>query len=435
MVFGCEVTLLLWRSFTDVASDLIRSGTQVRDVPPLRARLKRVETCFRNQVMRVALVTPAFPVPRPGRYLGIERLAKDLAVELRGHGLALDIITTFWNGGDREDWFGNTRISRVSDSSRWLGRWAAIGDSHYWTWGFAVGHWLRIHNRPDVVHTLCPVADTPGLVRAGFPVVTTFHHFSDVGSWRDLLHRPLHRVLEDRAYRTATLLTAPSRASADVLERRFGVPPPRIRVVPWGINASKFQERRHTPGSSPTLLYTGPHEPRKGLDTLLRSIALLRREGVPVRLVTAGGGPQLPELQRLARTLGISDHVQFLGYVHDPDDTRLPLLYAQADIFVLPSLREGFGLVLVEAMASGLPVVATNVSSIPEVVGNDAVLVPPGDPRALAGSLHALINDPKLRTDLGERGRHRIATRFGWNRVIPTLLSAYEDAIRLARPS
>jgi glycosyltransferase involved in cell wall biosynthesis len=134
----------------------------------------------------------------------------------------------------------------------------------------------------------------------------------------------------------------------------------------------------------------------------------------------------------MAQSLGIADAVDFLGYVDDPADVELPRLYAAADVFVLPSLREGFGFVLLEAMASGLPIVASNASAIPEVVGDAGILVPAQDAGALAKALARLIADPEGREEIGRRGRQRVEERYTWDKTVDRVLSVYEEAIDLA---
>ena len=382
--------------------------------------------------MHVAIATPAFPLPRSGRNAGIERLSREMAQGFLARDVDVTVVTTFWNGGPASERLGRGTIYRVDDTSTVFGRWAALGDSHYWSWGFRAARVLQERVRPDVVHSLIPLAGAPALTKAGFPVVTTFHHPDEIWQLQDLLHRPFHRILESRGYHASTLLVTPSRASARAVERTFGVAEPKIRVVYWGVNSDRFKPGIRRDSSETRILYVGHHERRKGLIYLLEAVAILRRQGIPVRLTTAGGGQQLAELRRVANDLGIGELVTFLGHLPDPDDEKLPQLYSQADVFVFPSLAEGFGFVLVEAMASGLPVVASDISAIPEVVGDAGVLFPARNPEALAEILRELAEDPRRRTELGARGRDRVESRFTWNTVIPKLISTYEEAIHLA---
>ncbi len=382
--------------------------------------------------MHVALVTPAFPLPRSGRNAGIERLSKELADGLMDHDIDVTVVTTMWNGGEAFERYKGGQILRIKDTSAMFGRWASLADSHYWSWGFRVGRVLREEVRPDVVHSLTPLASTPSLTKGRFPVVTTFHHPDEIWRMEDWLHRPFHRILESRAYHASTLLATPSEASARAVEALYGIPTERIRVVYWGVNATKFRPGMSRAHHELAILYVGHHELRKGITFLLQAVALLHREGVPVRLTTVGGGHQLPELKRMATALGVGDLVTFLGYLSDPDDEKLPRLYSQSDVFVFPSLMEGFGFVIAEAMASGVPVVASNVAAVPEVVGDSGLLFRPGDAVGLARVLRSLAEDPQKRMEFARRGRERVESLFTWDKVIARLLSIYREAIDLA---
>ncbi len=381
--------------------------------------------------MRVALATTTFPVPKPGRDVGVERLARALAEGLMTRGFDVTIVTTFWNGGNANDSFGSADVLRVPDTSRFLGKWAALGDSHYWTWGSGLVRTLQ-GIRPDLIHSLAPLSSTPELIRAGLPVLTTFHHPEQIWRWRELANKPIHKILEYRAYRASTLVITPSHASAAALVNTFGIDESRVRVVPWGVDSNQFRPRLPQESREPIVLYVGLHEPRKGITHLLEAVARLRRECVPVRLVTVGGGPQLPELRRRALELGIGNYVTFLGYVPDLNDETLPRIYSEADVFVLPSLREGFGFVLLEAMASGLPVVASDISSIPEVVGDAGVLFPAGDAIVLAEAIRMLITNPDRRRELALKARRRVEMYFTWDRTMSLIVSAYQEAMQLA---
>jgi glycosyltransferase involved in cell wall biosynthesis len=383
--------------------------------------------------MHVALVTPAFPLERSGRHVGIERLAKELCDSLMSRGHNVTVVTTFWNGGPAQDCYKQSRVLRVGDTSTTFGRLGALGDAHHWSWSFGVGRLLRDQVRPDIVHALSPLASTPAITRERLPVVTTFYHPDPIWRLQDLLHRPFHRILESRAYLASTLLITSSQASARAVERIYGLPRGRIRVVYWGVDLARFRPRPTRISTETRLLYVGNLEPRKGIRYLLEAIAILHREGIPVRLMMVGGGAQLARLKRLAQNLAVSELVTFLGYVPDPTDERLPELYSKADVFVFPSLMEGFGFAPVEAMASGIPVVASAISALPEVIEDTGVLVPAKDSLALARAIKALAEDSEKRAELGRRGRERVERLFTWDKAMPSIISAYEEAIDLVR--
>lgn len=176
------------------------------------------------------------------------------------------------------------------------------------------------------------------------------------------------------------------------------------------------------------VLYLGGFDLRKQVNQLLLAYTyVVQAEGDEAPLVIAGkqpqwGTPMFRDLPRYAQELEISDHVQWIGFVDEEDK---PALYRLASVFVYPSMYEGFGLQVLEAMASGTPVVANEVSSIPEVAGDGAFLVESGNARKMAGAIIALLNQEPLRASLINQGLAQ-ATRFSWRKTAKETLAVYE---------
>jgi glycosyltransferase involved in cell wall biosynthesis len=199
-----------------------------------------------------------------------------------------------------------------------------------------------------------------------------------------------------------------SRYSSDRIARFYGLATDKIVIVPELIDLDAWQvalseaPRQEGP---PRILCVAHLYPRKGVDTLLRAFARLTTEAV-LRIV--GIGPESERLVRLAHDLDIADRVQFLGYL---PFASLAAEYRNATLFALPTEQEGFGIVFLEAMASSLPIIATRVAAVPEVVsdGVTALLVDPGDEAALGQVLEKLLHNPELRTQLGNAGRAHVA--------------------------
>jgi glycosyltransferase involved in cell wall biosynthesis len=175
-------------------------------------------------------------------------------------------------------------------------------------------------------------------------------------------------------------------------------------------------------------LFVGRIDPdQKGLHTLVRAVALLPASpGLEIRLVGEDwGGTE--RLRTLAQRLGVSDRLTFVGKL-----SRAELLneYVQAQFFVLPSIFEPFGIVLLEAMAAGLPVIASRVGGIPEIVedGRTGLLVEPGNPGALAEALRHLCRDEVLRKSMGRSAREQVMP-YDWELIVPRILSVYAEAL------
>ncbi len=199
-----------------------------------------------------------------------------------------------------------------------------------------------------------------------------------------------------------------------------GSPPPRLRPAPAAIAALR-------PRDAPLIVSVSRHDPRKGIYILLAALRRLAAAGVPFRACLVGRGVQLEAHRRVAVRWGLSDHVAITGHV--PEVT--PYLHS-ADVFVLPSLEEGSGsLSLLEAMQAGRAIVASACDGIPEDVrdGEHALLVPPGDSRALAGTLARMLADGPLRARLGAAARARYAERFSADSFTRALAGVYDELI------
>ena len=236
---------------------------------------------------------------------------------------------------------------------------------------------------------------------------------------------------ERRNTRRADLVVVTSRYQAEVAGREYGVPAARLAIVPEPIDLPRWQAdfarapRRASRG--PTVLSVARMYPRKRLGDLLRAAALLRKElpGAQVRIV--GNGPEREMLDRLHRELALGDAAVLLG---DVSRAALAEEYVNAGCFCLPSVQEGFGIVFLEAMAAGLPVVACRAAAIPEVVldGRTGVLVPPRDPAALAAALAAVLANPEGARALGAAGARWVA-EFSPERVARRFLDAVHSLV------
>jgi glycosyltransferase involved in cell wall biosynthesis len=206
---------------------------------------------------------------------------------------------------------------------------------------------------------------------------------------------------------------------AGVVEHLYDVPPERIAVVPEPIDLEDWQRyfarAPRRPSERPTIFSVARMYPRKRLEDLLEAVALLRRRLPEVRLRIVGEGPARAELLGRQGALGLGEAVVFLGEV---SRSRLAEEYVNADCFCLPSVQEGFGIVFLEAMAAGLPIIACRAAAVPEVVpeGVAGMLVAPRRPDQLADALEEVLTDSRRRKEYGEAGRRR-AAEFGAVRV------------------
>lgn len=232
--------------------------------------------------------------------------------------------------------------------------------------------------------------------------------------------------------RAARRIVADSQATARDLEHEYGVPAGRIRVVYPGLDpamarvgGSAQQAARERYGlPRPFVLYVGTIQPRKNLARLVEAFARLPREFSGVDLVLAGRIGWLADgILGAVHRLGLEERVRFPGYVAQPD---LPALLSAAECFVMPSLYEGFGLPVLEAMACGTPVICSDAGSLPEVAGDAALQFPAANVEALAGALTRLLGDPALRRTLVARGL-AWCRRFSWQRTATEILEVLTE--------
>lgn len=334
------------------------------------------------------------------------------------------MVTSFWNGGNPADLVDGVRIYRVSSSGDFAGPLGRTLALHYVTWGWKVRRVKEAFEGADVVHALSPLSSVSAIKASGIPVVSTFYHRSRIRAPLDLASVPWQAVLEKHALRHSDVVITPSRASSEDLKSHFRIPTSKIRIVPLGVDMPDRvpPERK----GAEEIMFVGILESRKGIDVLIQAMSRLGTEHPELRATIVGEGPARSELEMLVRKLDLRDRVRFVGFV---EDAVLERLYDRSDIFAFPSLQEGFGIVLLEAMARGLPIVTTSAASIPEVVGDSAICARPGDAEAFAAALRQVVEDEGLRHGLSVRGRDHVLRSFSWELACQRTLEIYESVI------
>lgn len=200
---------------------------------------------------------------------------------------------------------------------------------------------------------------------------------------------------------------------------------PKLSLCRLGVDLAQFQPRQRDAGAGPVrLLCVGRLTPAKGQMLLLQACAALQGRGADFRLVLVGDGPDRQALERAARELGLANAVRFTGALTAP---QVQEELAQADLFVLPSLAEGIPVVLMEAMASGVPCITTPVNGIPELIenGHDGLLATPGDVQSLAATLGRALDDAALRQRLAGRARAKVQEAFDLQRNVRELAGIF----------
>ncbi|MBI2767742.1 MAG: glycosyltransferase [Chloroflexi bacterium] len=401
--------------------------------------------------MRVAQVSAhTSPLaPLGGRETGgMNIYVLDLSRELAALGYEVDIFTR--RDGDLpevEPIAPNLRLVRVDagppapiekeeiagylgDFARGMERFAArqpepyrIVHSHYWQSGRAGAVLARRQRAPHVV---------------------MFHTLGEVKNRARVSERePRQRIRIERGIvRRADAIVTASAHERQLLERYYHASPSKMQTIPCGVDLELFRPRDRAdsrarlglPAEGPVLLWVGRLEKLKGVDILISAVAALDDRSVTLLIV--GGDdratPLRAELERQAREAGIAANVRFEGAVaHD----SLPAYYSAADVCVVPSYYESFGLVAVEAMACGTPVVASRVGGLVSTVtdGVTGYLIPWRCPEPFAEKLEVLLHNPELRANFGRAAR-RSVERFRWRTIALEMAALYDRAIAGKRP-
>jgi glycosyltransferase involved in cell wall biosynthesis len=302
-------------------------------------------------------------------------------------------------------------------------------------WGFSMRARRLLQGRRnefDLVHdNQCLGSGLLPMMRDdGWPVVATLHHPITVDRDLDLAHatNPWRRFTLRRWYAFLRMQTAVARqiprvltvsesSRCDIVEQ-MGVPAERLHVVPVGMDPLVFRPRPDIARVPGRLMTTASADmPLKGLAPLLEAVAKVRTERDDAHLVVIGAPKRKSRIPALIRRLGLEGSVRFVKGV---TTERIVELYAEAELACVPSLYEGFSLPAVEAMGCGVPVVGTTGGAVPEVIGRDgetAIVVPAGDPDALAQGILRALGDAELRARLGAAGRERALARFTWRKT------------------
>ena len=308
------------------------------------------------------------------------------------------------------------------------------------------------HGQFDIVHDNQTFGSgLLGVMEDGWPFIGTCHHPVTVDRTLDLEHAENWRRkitlrrwygflgMQMRVARQVPRILTVSTSSKNDIVSQYSIRPEQLSVVPIGADHTHFRPRPEIPKVPGRIMTTASADvPFKGLLPLVEAVAKLRTEVPDAHLVVVGRLRAESPVAAAIERLGLNGAVTFESGV---SDDRMVELYAEATVAVVPSLYEGFSLPAVEALACGVPLVATTGGALPEVVGEHGVtglLVPPGDPGALAMAIQSVMEDPDLAARLSEAGRRRVLERFTWQACAAATAENYrwviEDKLRRTAP-
>ena len=323
--------------------------------------------------------------------------------------------------------------------AEWLGV-ATMGFPEPFTFGFrALRYFRKRFHMYDIIHDNQSLSYGIWGISKFMPTIATIHHPITVdrdiavksvrAPWKKLKHMRWYSFvgMQKRvSKRLPGIITVSERAMNDI-SRDFKVPKKKFRIVPNGINTDVFYPIPEIEREKGRIIVTNSSDtPLKGLFYLLHAVAEISKNR-KIKLVVVGYPKKKGGIIKLIRKLDIGRHITFTGRI---DDKEFVKQYARASMAVVPSVYEGFGLPVGEAMACGVPVISTTGGALPEVVGDAGVLVPPKDSELLADAIIKLLDNPDYALKLGNAGFQRVMENFTWQRAAEKTVRAYREVIR-----
>jgi glycosyltransferase involved in cell wall biosynthesis len=364
---------------------------------------------------------------------GVETSAYNLALKMANKGDDVKVFTTSIDDKDSMEKEGNLSVYRYGTSFK-----VASANVSFKLLREPLKHHL------DLVHAHSPIpySDLSAYRHSrknNIPMVLTYHFEGQETGGSFIRNSGVflyNRLLLKRVLSQTDAIIVGTRAYYDS-SKFLGPYREKVRIIPYGIDLEDFQgfnqkiarEKLGLSLEKKIILFFGSLVLYKGPDILLNAFKLVKEKFPNVQLIYAGRGPMEKQLQNLTRKLKLDNDVIFAGFV--PEDLK-PLYYHAADIFSLPStnLAESFGIVNLEAMACGLPIVASNLGGMPEIVHDkiSGLLVEPNDVEYLSNCLITILSDDDLSKDMGKEGK-RLSKSYNWDRIVKLTKELYDELI------
>jgi glycosyltransferase involved in cell wall biosynthesis len=380
-------------------------------------------------MVRITIITPVFPYPKRGVYTGIERHVEGLCKGFKKLGHKVTVITTYWNGGSSYHNLNGIEIYRFKDLRvilGKLGKLSGVFELDFLTFSLNVTLNKKLLDA-DLLLINLPFPFL-SLIDGNFISVGLLHHVQPITKIKDALAVPFGNIYGKLT--KPDYWVAPSKFTAEQFIKLFKIPKEKIKVIPEGVDLEKFNKNVDTSdineklGNERKILFVGNLHPNKGVHFLIKSFALVKSRINDVKLVIVGDGPLKHYLINLTKRLNLEKDVIFTGFVSDQE---LPKYYAACDIFASASVLEGFGLIFLEAMALGKPIVAFNLASIPEVIGNAGILIDQINHEKFANAIIKLLSDEKLYQEKSENALKR-AKLFSWEKIAEQFIKINEQS-------
>jgi len=385
--------------------------------------------------MKVCIVTWEFPPRIVG---GIARHCEGLSKALAKLGLEMHVVTLDFPGSPDYEEVDNVKVYRAR---------IEIGHPNFITWAMLFNHFLEkriadVNEQVgfDLIHIHDWLTAPAGIASKHFlkkPLVTTVH---STEHGRSGLQSPDSYTIDGwewwATYEAGRVIVTSNSMKNEVCGH-FHLPWEKVKIIPNGIDASRFHVKvdrpsvrgRYGVGSNEKLvLYVGRLVPQKGVEHLIRAVPLIAQRHPNAKFVIAGDGWLRDHLERLARSTGYGWKIRFVGFV--PDSEMLALM-SSADVLVIPSIYEPFGIVALEGMAAGVPVVASKVGGLAELIEHDktGVHVYPGKPESIAWGVDHVLSNPEHASWMAREALEKVKNVHTWEAVASETLQIYKEVL------
>ena len=391
--------------------------------------------------MRILMLSWEYPPRIVG---GISRVVHDLAQKLGEHGNEVHIVTCSETGAPDEETDQYVYVHRVKTYE--------IETVNFVDWVLQLNYALieksiqliNSGKRFDIIHAHdWIVAFAARVVKNSFtiPLVSTIHATESGRNWgiHNDIQRYIHNVEWYLTYESWRVVVNSIYMNNEV-SHLFRLPPDKIRIIPNGIDVGKFAgidrdmsfRRNYAADNEKIIFFVGRLVNEKGAQVILDAMPKIILNYYDIKLVIAGKGPETNHLKEKSALLGISGKVYFTGYI---DDKSLLKLYKCADIAVFPSLYEPFGIVALEGMVAGVPVVVSDTGGLAELVehGVDGMKAYPGNADSLADSILAVLRNPDMAEEIKEKALVKVKSIYNWDTISELMLNTYNEVLNECR--
>ena len=383
--------------------------------------------------MRIDMLSWEFPPRIVG---GIARHCYGLARSLVKMGHEVRMITLEFPGSPDFEYVDGIAVHRVR---------IELGHPDFLTWVLLFNHFMEKYaarlnagTRSDVIHAhdwLVSAASISMKHFLGKPLVFTVHS-TEVGRSRGLKGANSYTIdgLEWWSTFEASRVIVTSESMRREVVEHFRLPPGKVHKIPNGVDVEKFNlefdresfRSRYVSSGERIVLFVGRLTPQKGVEYLIKALPMILQSHPEVKLVIVGDGWMSDDLKSLARSTGRPEKIYFTGFLPEQDLIKTLL---SADVLVIPSVYEPFGIVALEGMAAGIPVVASNVDGLSEVVhhGRNGVLTYPADPKSIAWGVDRILSDRDYAKRLVENAKREVFRKYSWDAIARETIKVYEE--------